>query len=130
MISKKSVLLVLDENYFVYKKLTSFFSNQKYTVHIAKNEHEAMASSSLFNIDCLIISMKLALKINTPMFKSKKEGEICSKIPTIILNETMNYNTIKEAFAMGVSDIMPENFNESILEDRLEQLLSKSSLKI
>lgn len=122
--NKLKTILIVDDSSLEKEQLKEIFTNRNYKVLKASNEKEVLSLVSTNKIDLMLLDLELE-NLNGYDFLLKNRKVILdkSKIKVLFLAENISSNLLRDAFRLGVREIIKKPFT-------LEELILKTDMFI
>ena len=109
--NKSKNILIVDDSFVVREQLKDILNNRNYTIFEAKDTKEALKVINSNNIDLMLLDLQLE-DSNGYDFLLKNKTLILEKlnIKVVIVTGNINSNLIRDAFRLGVKEIIKKPY--------------------
>lgn len=124
---KKSIILLIEDDFFVSDVYQTRLGQEKFQVVAAENGIKAMQKLEEITPDLILLDIMMPYMDGREVLKKIKENEVWKKIPVIILTNLSQKNEVDELFSEGADDyLIKSHFTPSEVVAKIKTILAKT----
>ncbi len=113
-------ILVVDDELYIAKVLTSVLKERGYLVDFALSGEEALELTATTKFDLILLDLRMPGMDGFEVCTCLKDSSVTKDIPVVFLTAITEVNDVVKAFELGAVDYITKPFNQIELSARVE----------